>query len=116
MDIESKEAQTIQIPNEKAVYVKEYNLAEELDRKMYSDQTGKFPVTSYKGNQYIMVLFETTSNNILVEAMKDRTAGEMVRAYQFLIDRLKKKESVLPNISSTTSARQNSKKPSNQIR
>ena len=50
---------------------------------MYSDQTGKFPVTSYKGNQYIMVLFETTSNDILVEAMKSRTAGEMVQAYQF---------------------------------
>ena len=38
-----------------------------------------------------MVLFETTSNNILVEAMKNRTAGEMVRAYQLLIDRLNEK-------------------------
>jgi len=38
-----------------------------------------------------MVLFETGSNNILVEAMRNRTATEMVRAYQVLIDRLKEK-------------------------
>ena len=56
---------------------------------MFSDQTGRFPVTSYKGNQYVMVLFETGSNNILVEPMRNRCSGEMVRAYQLLIDRLK---------------------------
>ena len=36
-----------------------------------------------------MVLFESGSNNILVEAMKCRTASEMVRAYQELINRLR---------------------------
>ena len=38
-----------------------------------------------------MVLFETWSNNILVEAMRSRTAAEMTRAYQVIIDRLKEK-------------------------
>ena len=33
-----------------------YNLQNEMDRKMYIDQTGKFPVKSYKGKQYVMVL------------------------------------------------------------
>ena len=56
---------------------------------MFSDQTGRFPVTSYKGNQYVMVLFETRSNNILVEPMRSRVSGEMCRAYQTLVDRLK---------------------------
>ena len=68
---------------------KVYNLKEEMDRKMYSDQTGKFPVTSYKGKQYVMVVYETTSNNILVEGMRNRTSGEMVATYQILVDRLK---------------------------
>ena len=36
-----------------------------------------------------MVLVELDSNAILVEGMKDRTSGEMIRAYQHLVDRLK---------------------------
>ena len=38
-----------------------------------------------------MVLFEVDSNNILIEAMKSWTAGNMILAYQTLIDRLKEK-------------------------
>ena len=34
------------------------------------------------------MLVEIGSDAILVEAMKDRTSGEMVRAYQVLVDRL----------------------------
>ena len=55
---------------ERTILTKEYNLKNKLDRKMYTDQTGKFLVTSFPGNQYIMVLFELDSNNILVEPMK----------------------------------------------
>jgi len=44
--------------------------------------------TKGRGNQYIMVLTEVDSDAILVEPMKNRTAGEMIRAYQVLIDRL----------------------------
>ena len=36
-----------------------------------------------------MVLVELDSNPILVEGMKDRTSGEMIRTYQHLVDRLK---------------------------
>ena len=86
---EAKAVERIKLPNEKTVYMQEFDLADEVDRKIFSDQTGRFPVTSYKGCQYIMVLFESGSNNILVEAMRSRTASEMVRAYQVLIDRLK---------------------------
>jgi hypothetical protein len=56
---------------------------------MYTDQTGRFPKKSSRGNQYIMVLVELDSNAILVEGMKDRPSGEMIRAYQHLVDRLK---------------------------
>jgi hypothetical protein len=35
-----------------------------------------------------MVLVELYSNAILVEGMKDRTSGEMIHAYQHLVDRL----------------------------
>ena len=46
-----------------------YDLEQDLDRKMYTDQTGRFPTTSYRGMQYIMVLHETSSNVILVEPL-----------------------------------------------
>ena len=55
---------------------------------MYTDQTGKFPVTSYKGKHYVMVLHETSSNAILVEGLTNRTSEEMVATYQLLVDRL----------------------------
>jgi hypothetical protein len=44
------------------------------------------PKESRKGNQYIMVLTEIDSNAMLVEPMKNCTSGEMIRAYQALID------------------------------
>ena len=50
---------------ENVVYSKEYNLHNKLDRKIYFDQTGKFPVTLFRGNKFIMVLFDLDSNIIL---------------------------------------------------
>ena len=68
------------------VYAKEYNLHNELYRKIYSDQAGKFPVMSFCGNIYIMVLFNLDSNNILCRPIRNRTSGKMMRLYQKLID------------------------------
>ena len=65
-----------------------YDLSDETERLMYTDQTGRFPQKSSRGNQYIMVLIDD-SNAILVEAMKNRTTGEMIRAYQVLVNRLR---------------------------
>ena len=65
-----------------------YNLGEEMQRKMYSEQTGRFPVTSYRGMQYTMVLYDLDSNAIMVEPMRNKTSGEMLAAYQTLVDRL----------------------------
>ena len=51
---------------------------DELAMRIYTDQTGRFPKRSSKGNQYIMVLCEIDSDAILVEPMRDRTSGEMI--------------------------------------
>ena len=58
-------------------------------RLIYTDGTGRFPKQSRTGMNYVMVLAENDSDAILVEAMKNRSAGEMVRAYLELIGRLK---------------------------
>jgi hypothetical protein len=55
---------------------------------MYTNQTGKFPKKSSPGYQYIMLLIKIDSNVILVKAIKNRTAEEMIQAYQVLVERL----------------------------
>ena len=78
------ESQPITIgESERLYYTAVFNMKSEMDRKLYSDQTGKFPVTSYKGCQYIFVMYDMdTTNAILVEAMRNRTLGMIVRAYK----------------------------------
>jgi hypothetical protein len=63
----------------------------EITGQVFSDQTGRFPVTSSKGNKYIMILYDYDSTAILAEPIKNRSATELLRAYsllhQYLLDR-----------------------------
>ena len=73
---------------------------------MYNDQTGAFPITSKKGNKYIMILCEIDNNVILSEAMRNRSSDEITRTYLILMQRLKAagirtKKHVLDNECST---------------
>jgi len=57
-------------------------------RKSYSDQTGKFPVQSSRGYQYVMVLYDYDSNSILSKPLKTRQASEITNAWTKLHSRL----------------------------
>jgi hypothetical protein len=46
--------------------------------KIYTDQTGQFPVTSSGGNQYVMVLSEYGTNAILTKPLKNQTVGKIL--------------------------------------
>ncbi len=72
--------------SKKEAIMQTFNLNDEAKCLMYTNQTGRFPKKSSRGNQYIMVLIEIDSNAILVEAMKNQTAGMMIRAYQVLVN------------------------------
>jgi hypothetical protein len=50
--------------------------------QIYTEQTGHFPVFSSRGNKYIMVLYEYDSNGIMADPIKNRTAGEILRAFK----------------------------------
>jgi hypothetical protein len=52
--------------------------------QIYTDQTGRFPVVSSKGNKYIMILYDYDSNAILEQPIKDRTAPELLKAFQVM--------------------------------
>jgi hypothetical protein len=53
-----------------------------------TDQTGRFPVISSKGNKYIMLLNDYDGNAILAEPIKNRTAPELLRAFQVMEKKL----------------------------
>jgi hypothetical protein len=63
-----------------------FNIEEEAVGMINTDQLGHFPKKSSIGNQYIMVLTHIDSRAILVEALKNCTAGKMICAYQVLIN------------------------------
>ena len=53
------------------IYINIHNATETA----HTDQTGRFPATSSRGNQYIMVVVEVDGNFINAKLMKNKTAG-----------------------------------------
>ena len=62
-----------------------------FENKNYSDLTGKFPQRSNKGNQYIFILYDTASNHIFAEPIKDRTSTHIENAYKKVMTNLQAK-------------------------
>ena len=52
---------------------------------------------SYRGHQYIMILIEVDSDAILAEPLRNRTSGELTKAYKIIMDRLHKR-SIKPTL------------------
>jgi hypothetical protein len=67
---------------------KVYTTITDINGKIYTDLTGRFPTTSSKGNKYILVLYEYDGNAILAEPMKTKADAEAVRAYTVLYRQL----------------------------
>jgi hypothetical protein len=74
---------------ERTIFICILDMEDKATQKIFTDQPWRFPKKSSHGNQYIMVLTKSNSDAILIELMKNRTAGEMIRAYQTLIDQLR---------------------------
>ena len=49
--------------------------------RVYTDQTGRFPVTSSSGHKYICILYAYDANAILAKPIKSRTGTDILRAY-----------------------------------
>jgi hypothetical protein len=41
--------------------------------KIFTDQTGRFPITSSRGNKYVMICYDYDPNNIIAEPLKSHT-------------------------------------------
>ena len=57
-------------------------------QRMATDLTGRFPVTSNRGNKYLFILYDYDNNSILVVPMKNRTEKEFIRVFQYLNEHL----------------------------
>ncbi len=58
----------------KDVYLRVFDATK---KAMYTDQPGRFPITSAQGHKYTMVTVELDGNYIDAEPMKSRTAKEL---------------------------------------
>ena len=56
----------------------------DLTGTFYTDQTGRFPVTSNKGNKYILISYHYESNTIHAKPLKTRSGLYLTTAYQKL--------------------------------
>ena len=56
--------------------------------RVFTDQTGPFPVVSTQGIKAVMVMYDYDSNAILVEGITSRGKTELLRAYTILLQRL----------------------------
>ncbi|KAL7525219.1 hypothetical protein ACHAXR_001556, partial [Thalassiosira sp. AJA248-18] len=59
--------------------------------RLYTDDTGRFPVTSRSRNQYMMVAYHCDSNVILVEPFQSRKDHHRLAAYDKIMAALKKR-------------------------
>ena len=57
-------------------------LGDKNERTIYSDLTGRFPVESYDGKNYIFIAYAYKLNSIFMIAMKDRENKSMIAAYE----------------------------------
>ena len=62
---------------------------EELKGMIATDQTGRYPLTSRRGNAYIVVLYDFDSNAILATGIRSRKSTNFVDGYDELYDELK---------------------------
>ena len=63
----------------------------ELTKKLHTDQTGRFPVTSRKGNKYLLIAYDWDSNAILAYPLKSKSATKHLCTIKTLQQFLNKK-------------------------
>jgi hypothetical protein len=53
-----------------------------VEGQLFTDQTGRFPVTSNRGNNYIVVFYAVDPNYIKSYPIKSRHRSELMMAYE----------------------------------
>jgi hypothetical protein len=56
--------------------------------KLFTNNTGHFPVRACSGNQYVMITFHADGNLILQQAFKSKSDHHRIAAYNMIMTRL----------------------------
>jgi hypothetical protein len=80
--------------NQKTVHIKIFNAHDTI----YTDQTGRMPIVSNRGNRLMMVLYEVDSRYIDAEPLKDSKDGSLIQAYQTLWNRITASGMIKPTV------------------
>ena len=59
-----------------------YMTITDMEGKLYSDQTGQFPITSNCGNCYVVIFFAADGNYIKSYPIKSRHRTQLLKAYE----------------------------------
>ena len=52
-----------------------------LDSKLYSEQTGRFPITSNRGNCYVVIFYAVDGNYIKSHPINSHHRSQLLKAY-----------------------------------
>ena len=77
-----------QLPNNNSSH-HVYMTITELDGKLYSDQTGRFPITSNRGNCYVVIFYAVDGNYIKSHPIKSYYLSQLLKAYDDVYDFLR---------------------------
>ena len=53
----------------------------DIQGQLYTDQTGRFPITSNRGNNYVVIFYTVDANHIKTYPIKSHHRSELLRAY-----------------------------------
>ena len=53
----------------------------DVEGQLFTDQTGRFPVSSNRGNNYIVIFYAVDPNFIKSYPIKSRHRSELLKAY-----------------------------------
>jgi hypothetical protein len=56
--------------------------------KLYTDDTGRFPILARSGNQYVMIAYHTERNLILQQAFQTKANKHCIPAFNTIMERL----------------------------
>ena len=73
----TKSNKTVKNETTNIVYTKTY----EITKLICSDQTGRFPIASSRGNKYVMIVLDYDSNAILSEPIPSRSQQHLLQAF-----------------------------------
>ena len=68
-----------QLPNNDRIHYV-YMTITNLDGNLYSDQTGRFPITSNHGNCYVVIFYAVDGKNIKVYPIKSHHRSQLLKA------------------------------------